>query len=334
MKKIIIFILIIFTSGLFAFQLFNDDPIIQFLNSLDDKQKKITQLSFEDPSRNFWHFFPGTMVDRAGIRLKELNTNQKDLAFKLLKSYLSEGGYDKTLKIIDLERVLAELEGNKEFRDAEKYHIAIYGNPGKDSLWAWSFEGHHVSLNFSILNDKVSIAPRFMGANPATIKSGSRKGERTLANEEDLGIRLINDLSKKQQQIAIFQKTSLDDIVTFNASKVDPLAPVGIKMEELSNEQQKLLMELIHVYLSTMPLDLANKRMEVLKSEEMSAIRFGWAGSTVISNPHYYRIQGKTFLIEFDNIQNSANHIHSVWRDFDGDFGRDLIKEHYQKSHH
>ncbi len=334
MKKIIIFILIIFTSGLFAFQLFNDDPIIQFLNSLDDKQKKITQLSFEDPSRNYWHFFPGTMVDRAGIRLKELNTSQKDLAFKLLKSFLSKVGYDKTLKIIDLERVLAELEGNKEFRDAEKYHIAIYGNPEKDSLWAWSFEGHHVSLNFSILNDKVSIAPRFMGANPATIKSGSRKGERTLANEEDLGIGLINDLSKKQQEIAIFQNTSLNDIVTFNISKVEPLAPVGIKMEQLNMKQQKLLMELIHVYLSTMPIELANKRMDNLRSEELDAIRFGWAGSTVISNPHYYRIQGKTFLIEFDNIQNGANHIHSVWRDFEGDFGKDLIKEHYQKSHH
>lgn len=334
MKKYLIIAIVLLTSVLFAFQLIKNDPAIKFLNSLNEEQREITQLPINDQSRYYWHFFPGTMVERAGIQLHELNTKQKELAFELLKVSLSEVGFDKTIKIIDLERVLAKQEGNPTFRDPEKYNIAFYGDPQKDSLWAWSFEGHHVSLNFSILNDKISIAPRFMGANPATIKSGSRKGERTLAKEEDFGLQLINNLTDKQQKTAIFQKTSLDDIVTFNSSKVEPLATVGIKMEQLNGKQQKILMDLIYEYLSVMPIELAKKRLNNVKSEELNNVRFGWAGSTDKSKPHYYRVQGKTFLIEFDNIQNNANHIHSVWRDFDGDFGRDLIKEHYHKSPH
>lgn len=334
MKKGIVLTLVLVTLASFAIKILNDNPVDIFLKSLNEEQLQTAQLPFEDESKEFFHFFPSTMVDRAGISLDKLNTSQKKLAFKLLEDHLSEAGYKKSLKIIDLERVLAKIEGNTEFRNPEKYYIAIYGNPDKDDFWAWSFEGHHLSLNFTIYKDVISVAPRFMGANPATIKSGKRKGERTLANEEDLGIQLINDLSTEQQQKAIFQTSSLNEIVTFNTSQITPLKPVGIKMKGLNKGQQKLLINLIYEYLSSMPVDLANKRLENLKLEEINDIQFGWAGSTSIEKPHYYRIQGKSFLIEFDNIQNSANHIHSVWRDFDGDFGRDLIKEHYHKSPH
>lgn len=334
MKKVFVLIVALGTCILVGFHFFSDNPAVDFLNSLDDQQKKITQLSLEDESRTYWHFFPDTMVDRAGIRIKDLSPEQKKLAFKLLENNLSEAGYDKTKRIIDLENVLAELDGDTIFRDAEKYHIAIYGNPEKDDIWAWSFEGHHVSLNFSIVNNNITIVPRFMGANPATIKSGKRKGERTLFNEEDLAIQLVNDLSKEQRELAIFQESSLKDIVTFNSSKVDPLAPVGIELNQLNDDQKKMLWRLINEYLLTMPNVLATQRMNNLKTEEVNEIRFGWAGSLIKSKPHYYRIQGKTFLIEFDNINIDANHIHTVWRDFTGDFGRDLIKEHYQKNHH
>ena len=323
---------VIFIIPLFAFQTENHKPAVNFLNSLTRAQKSKAQMPFDDDSKHDWHYFPASMYPRAGISIGELNESQKQLLFQLLHASLSETGYTKTQQIMSLENVLAELSGDSYSRDPEKYYAAFYGNPENDSLWAWSFQGHHLSLNFTILNGKMEIAPRFMGANPATVKSGTHKGERTLAAEEDLGLQLINSIQDKQK--AIFRERSPYDIVTGNAPEVNPLTPVGIKLNELTEANQEILLRLIHEYLATMPDELAKKRSENLEKEEMNEIRFGWAGATHSGEPHYYRIQGKTFLIEFDNSQNNANHIHSVWRDFDGDFGRDLIREHYQNSDH
>lgn len=334
MKTLFLFLAACAVSGLLACDFSNPDLAIDFLNSLTKEQRSKAQMPFDHASKSSWHYFPSTMYQRSGIQLNELDADQKNQLFKLLRSFLSESGYNKSMKIIDLENVLAALSGNTEMRDPEKYHAAFYGNPAKDSLWAWSFEGHHLSLNFTVHHQEISAAPRFMGANPATILSGKRKGERTLQREEDLGFDLINSLDKKQQDLAILQEKAFPDIITSNNSKVDPLHPIGIKYEELNLSQRAILLELINEYLSNMPEALATKRMERLKEEELNAIGFAWAGATSPGIGHYYRIQGKTFLVEFDNTQNKANHIHSVWRDFDGDFGRDLIREHYENDHH
>ena len=327
------FLIIAFALSFFAFKQFNSDPAARFLASLDKDQRAKTQLPFSDLSRQDWHFFPGEMWPRAGILLKDLNAYQKESLHQLLLSYLSKTGYTKILKIIDLENVLAKIEDNSKFRDPEKYFVAFYGDPSEDKLWAWSFEGHHISLNFTILDGKTTIAPRFLGANPAMIKDGKRKGERTLAKEEDHGLNLVNALSSEQKSIAIFQQVSFKEIVTSVSTEVGPLTPVGIQLKDLNTEQQKMLKDLIQEYLSNMPEDLAKERMDNLKKEDMSLIRFGWAGATELGKPHYYRVQGKSFLIEFDNTINDANHIHTVWRDFNGDFGRDVIKQHYQNHH-
>lgn len=332
MKKIVLSVLVLSAIFFFAFQKTDPDLASQFLASLNEEQRAKAQLPFDDLSREDWHFLPGAMWPRAGVQLHELDDNQKSLIFKLLQASLSEAGYDKTLKIIDLENVLAEMEGNTDFRDPEKYSIVFYGDP-KGKLWAWSFEGHHISYQFTMADGKVSMTPRFMGANPAEIRTGERKGERTLAAEEDFGYSLVNSMSEEQRGKAIFQQNSFLEIVTSVSVEVSPLKPVGIKMSELGKEQQAILLDLIDEYLSAMPTELAEKRMENLQSEEFADIRFGWAGSTERGKAHYYRVQGKTFLIEFDNSQNNANHIHTVWRDFDGDFGRDIIREHYQHSH-
>jgi hypothetical protein len=326
-------IMLLIAAGLPASKNFSPDPAITFLNSLDSGQKKKTQLPFDDRSRDQWHYFPAGS-SHSGINLGELNESQKDLFFKFLRSYLSESGFDKTVKIIELEGVLGELENNPSGRDPEKYFITVYGDPAKDKLWAWSFEGHHLSLNFTSLNNEISIAPRFMGANPAVIPSGKRKGEQTLEKEESLGFALINALAPEQKQKAIIREKAFWDIATSNESQVGPLEPAGIKLKDLQPGQKEILLDLIDEYLSAMPDELAAKRMNNLKEEEFDEIRFGWAGATMPGQPHYYRVQGKTFLIELDNTQNGANHIHSVWRDFGGDFGRDLIREHYQQSHH
>ena len=310
------------------------NPAIRFLESLDDEQRNRLVMPFDDMSKNTWHYLPGRMWPRAGLTLDELNDNQKVEFSQMLQSFLSNTGYEKTRKIIELENVLVELGGDPGFRDAGAYSIAVYGNPGTDSLWAWSFEGHHLSLNFTVSNGKLSVAPRFFGASPATIPEGSRKGERTLDREEDLALELINALSDQQKEEAIFQNVPFLDIVTTNATEVSPLRPVGIEANKLTAKQKDLLKQLLKEYLSSIPGNFAIERESKINDEEFDEIRFGWAGALVNGQGHYYRIQGKTFLIEFDNTQNDANHIHTVWRDFDGDFGRDLIREHYLNSKH
>lgn len=319
---------------LYSTQSAAQDHVLNFLNSLNKEQLTKAQLEFDDPLRESWHFFPASMWQREGVSLKELNASQKTLLHAMLKKHLSESGYTKAMKIIALEDVLLEMDGNSTMRDSEKYYVTIYGNPKKDKLWGWSFEGHHISLNFAITQDKVSFTPRFFGASPAIIKQGKRKGERTLEREQDIALELINELSPSQKEEAIFNKTAPNEIITFVETSVEPLDSVGIAFNDLEKNQKKLLLSLIYEYLSAMPEELAKKRMANLKKEQLDNIHFGWAGATVLGQPHYYRIQGKTFLIEFDNTQSNANHIHSVWRDFDGDFGRNLIKEHYENSDH
>ena len=333
MKKLC-FLLIICSISFFGFHTSKSNPASEFLNTLNPKQKLKALLPFEDNKRTTWHFLPAASWERPGIALNELTIDQKKSLFNLLSYYLSETGHQKILKIINLENVLIDLSDNIANRDPERYYTIFYGNPETDAIWAWSFEGHHISLNFTISDDNISMTPRFLGANPASVKEGKYKGLRTLANEDDLGIALINSLDENQKQLAIFQDTTFGEIITKTATKVKPLEPVGIKLNALNKIQQSILLSLIDEYLKTMPADLAIKRMANLENEEFDDIYFGWAGATKLGKPHYYRIQGKTFLIEFDNTQNNANHIHTVWRDFNGDFGEDIIKAHYQKSNH
>lgn len=307
---------------------------IAFVNSLSSEQKQKALFDFEQMNRYEWHFFPASMVPRVGIAIKDLNTSQKDQFYKLLKSFLSSRGYNRTRDIMSFEYILRELEPTNPNRIPENYYAAFYGSPERDSIWGWKYSGHHVDLNFTIVNGKLAFAPFFFGVNPGEVKQGPKKGIRLIKEEEDLGFELIGSFNQEQKQKAIFQLKAFTEIVTSNAQKVAPLGDVGIEAGEMSQGQKTLLNKLIQVYLSSMPPEIARLRMQRVISEDMETIKFGWAGSTIIKEPHYYRIQGKTFLIEFDNTQNNANHIHTVWRDFNGDFGADLLREHYLHSHH
>lgn len=332
MRKVILG-LFIFGIGILAFQSHFIRPEKAFLDALDNQQREKVFYLLSDVNREQWHFFPATMIPRQGLALKELTAPQKKLFFQLLESFLSQSGYEKALQIISLEDVLVELGQNVHLRDKENYFIAFYGNPETDKEWAWTFEGHHIFLHFVVADGQVGMTPRFFGANPAIVPSGSRKGERTLQKEEDLGLNLINSFSEEQKKVAIFQDQTYGEIITFVDQQVNPLTNQGIPMRDMNKIQQRNLIELIKVYLSSMPIHLAKKRMEKLMEEHWGFVTFGWAGATELGKPHYYRIQGKTFLIEFDNSQDGANHIHTVWREFQGDFGKDLLKDHYKQSH-
>jgi hypothetical protein len=322
-----------FIASSFRFHGFSAEIASLLLESANDEQKAKLSMTFDDAKRFDWSYVPPYQVARNGLPLKEMDSNQKDLVTQLLTMSLSEAGYNKVKMIMSLEDVLAELEGNPR-RDPEMYFVSIFGKPGTSEPWAWQFDGHHVSLHFTVVNGEVSYTPRFLGSNPGEVKSGPKEGVRVLKREEDLAFDLLKSLQGAQKQQAIFSGSTFNDIVSKTVAQVEPLDRVGIAYRQLTDQQQKMLWAIIDEYLSTMPAKDASNRKERILKEGTDLIMFAWAGSEQPGSPHYYRIQGPSFLIEFDNSQGNGNHIHTVWRDFEGDFGRDLIKEHYAKVKH
>ncbi len=346
MKNKITALLFIVLINVFSFVLFvpctliaQNNPVdfssaLTVINSLDSIQKSKSVFPFDDMSRYDWNYLPPSLIQRRGVRLKDLDSTQKKNAYTLLRSFLSDKGFSRTQEIMNNEYYLKELEPNMIHRIPENHFIAFYGTPAKDSIWGWKFSGHHIALNFTVVNNELALTPIFFGVYPAEIKEGKNKGRRIIKDEEDIGFELINMLTSEQKSVTIFQKNAFRDIVTANAIQVGPLPAVGIVAKDLTAQQKNILNKLIASHLSSMPTEIAQMRMKRIVSEDLNQIRFGWAGGLTKGVSHYYRIQGKTFLVEFDNTTHNANHIHIVWRDFDGDFGVDLLKEHYKKSKH
>jgi hypothetical protein len=299
-----------------------------FLASLAPEQRSKALFAFEDAERLNWHFVPRA---RRGLPLKEMSAGQRELARGVLRAGLSRRGYLTASTIVDLELVLREMGESPTFRDPELYYFSVFGTPSRAAPWGFRAEGHHLSLNFTFVRDTlVATAPAFFGANPAEVRVGARRGLRALADEEDVGRALVLSLDERQRARALIAAAAPRDIVTGNAARVDPLSPVGIRATELRPEQTAILVRLLEVYLGRMAEPLAARRRAALERTDFADVAFGWAGSTRRGEAHYYRIQGPSFLVEYDNTQNDANHIHTVWRDFDRDFGRDLLREHYR----
>jgi hypothetical protein len=299
-----------------------------FLASLAPAQRSKALFAFEDAERLDWHFVPRA---RRGLPLKEMSTEQRQLARGILRAGLSRRGYLTASTIIDLELVLREMGESPTFRDPELYFFSVFGTPSRTAPWGVRAEGHHLSLNFTIVRDTlIATAPAFFGANPAEVRRGARAGLRALADEEDVGRELVLALDARQRAGALISAAAPRDIVTGNAARVEPLSPIGIRATDLRPEQAAILVRLLDVYLGRMAAPLAARRRSALERTDFGQVAFAWAGSTRRGEAHYYRIQGPSFLVEYDNTQNDANHIHTVWRDFDGDFGRDLLREHYR----
>jgi hypothetical protein len=305
------------------------DSANRFLSALSSAERAKAMISFDDSERFDWGFTPRR---RRGIPLKELLPEARRLAQELLRSGLSASGYRKATDVIALEGVLREIEG--AYRDPELYYFSVFGTPAPGAAWGWRVEGHHLSLNYTIAGGiAVSHTPSFFGANPATVRDGPLVGKRALAGEEDLARALVLSLEERQRARAVFRDAAPSDIVTGTAEKVDPLSPAGIAAADLTPAQNEALRRLLDEYLSRMPEDVAADRFERMRAAGLEKIFFAWAGGLQAGQPHYYRLQGPTFLIEYDDTQNGANHIHTVWRDFAGDFGRDLLREHYRSAH-
>ncbi|HTE34563.1 MAG TPA: DUF3500 domain-containing protein [Chryseolinea sp.] len=331
--KITIVLLLMLTTQTMAQQ--NDLPAKAnaFLATLSEPLKLKAQYKFDDEERFNWHFVPKS---RNGVCFRDFNDAQSAAAMSLLKASLSAQGYEKTTAIISLENVLKVVENrgpDDKFRDPLNYYLTIFGTPG-EKVWGWRFEGHHVALNFSSLNNTIgSSTPSFFGSNPGIVMEGKEKGKQVLKDEADKGFELVNAMSEVQMKSVLIDEKALNEIVSFNSRKALPLSPTGITYKDMNAEQQKMLMRLLDVYVNNYELGFSQKLREKIKKAGIDNLSFAWAGSLKPGAAFYYRIQGPMLLIELDNTQNNANHVHTVVRDLTNDFGEDILREHYEKEH-
>ena len=300
-----------------------------FLAALPADQRAQASFAFDDAERTNWHFVP---LARKGVPLKALDDKGRAAAHALLRTGVSQRGYAKAQDIMALENVLRAIEG-RDTRDPGLYYVSVFGTPGSGT-WGWRFEGHHVSLNYTVADGRpVAFAPSFFGANPAVVREGGTVGARALPEEESAGRAVVLGLGEGRRQKAVIAATAPNDILSFDRPQTGPIGDDGVSSGEMTAGEKALLKALLDAYLGRMPQDVADDRRARLNEAGFDKITFAWAGETEPGKPHYYRVQGPTFLIEYDNTQNGGNHIHSVWRDFAGDFGRDLLREHYLEAH-
>jgi len=299
------------TAGPTLTTLINDvaSQATRYLDTLDQSQRTKTSYAFNDPELTRWHWTTPGNLPRNGLPLREMQTPQRDAALALLQTSLSAYGLQKSLDIITLQNDL----GN----DPELYYVTVFGTPGVEP-WGWRWEGHHLSRRFNVIHGKLSVTPFFLGAWPTVHNAGLKAMER----EEWAARELVTSLDDAQRAVGIFQQDTLGRHVTQNEAYVAPLETVGIPASNLNADQQTLVMEVIHKYLDTLPDMLAVSHLDRLQAAGFENVTFAWAGPLEAQRPHYYRLQGPSFLLEHDNSRNRGTHIHSVWRDFAEDFGQ------------
>lgn len=303
-----------------------------FLATLAPAERAKVQLAFDSAERFNWFYIP---KDREGLPLKQMSAVQQKAALHLIETGLSQKGYSKAEAIRALDLILAEIEKNPVRRDPEKYYLTLFGDPSPIGTWGMRWEGHHVSLHWTLVNGvAIATTPQFFGSNPAEVSDGPKKGTRVLDAEEDLARALVTALSTQQRAMAVLSPTAPDDILTTNTRKAAIQENVGLAYQDMTASQRGMLLSLIEEYASTQPKALAAERIAKLRTAGLDAVKFAWMGGIEKGALHYYRVQGPTFLIEYDCVQNGGNHIHAVWRDFAGDFGVDLLEQHYKKSAH
>jgi hypothetical protein len=297
-----------------------------FLTSLDEKQKATALLPFTAEERENWHFIP--LNDRKGLRLGDLTPAQRPRLFALLDTGLTERGMLTASSIIALEQYLREKEKNPVMRDPEKYFLTIFGEPSASKSWGWRFEGHHLSLNYTIVDGKtVTCTPAFFGTNPAEIREGRFKGQRPLALVEDSARAFVLAVQKAHPEV-IFSEKPPRDVISGQERSSKALQPTGIAANKIDKQQRALLQKAIIAATAS----LGNGTM-IPTLIDVKDASFAWAGSTEVGKPHYFRIQAPTILIEYANTQNDANHAHLSIRFPEHDFGRDLLKEHLEQAH-
>ena len=330
-------ILATLTTAVFAHEGHNHNPAAAemneaatvFLASLDGAQRKAASFEFKNKERENWHFVP---MDRKGVRFDALKPHQQHLAFGLLGTGLTQKGLMTATQIMTLEEILRSRGGDPKVRNTEKYNIAIFGSPSPTKPWGWRFEGHHLSLNFSLLDDKVIGLPAFYGTNPAELKKGPLKGMRPLGEIEDAGRQLAKDLIKADMS-PVFSEKAPKEILTAQDSTAKAQQIMGTTSDKMNGEQVKQILAIVSQVASMQRGEITNESLRKINTMQRKKLHFAWGGSLERNGPHYFRIQGVDFIVEYANTQNDANHAHLVWRDLKNDFARNSLKKHYLENH-
>lgn len=306
-----------------------------FIATLDSSQRTATLFALEDAERYNWHFVPR---ERKGLPLKAMTAAQRSKAYELLKACMSSTGYQKATTIVEQELILRALEGrgdNDTYRDPGKYYFSVFGMPGNGKPWGWRMEGHHLALNFTAADKKtIAVTPTFMGANPAIVPDGPKKGQQVLKEESQLAFALLESLTPTQLAGAVVAEKAPSDIITGNKRKAWLQDPPGLPYGQLQPAQQAQLKRLLAVYIDRYTKLMADVLWKEINDAGLEQLHFAWAGGRNWGSGHYYRVQGPTFVIEYDNTQNNGNHVHTSFRDLKNDFGEDMLREHYDNAHH
>lgn len=301
----------------------------KFLASLDEAQRDIATYEYGAEERVGWHFIP--KAERKGMQIKEMTEPQREAALELLRRCLSRAGYSRATRIMEIEELLAELERGRgtQIRDSARYFVTLFGDVTTETRWGLSFEGHHLSLNFVVEGEQVvSMTPMFFGINPNVVNrdfNSFRRGTRVIADEELLAFELIHSLNEEQFKVALTAEQAGPDIRNAGVAQPPTDPAEGIAYSQLTTVQQSRLEGLVEAYLRNMATSVAEIRRTEIREAGWDNVKFCWQGATRPGIGHAYRIQGPTFLIEFNNTQadadgNPASHIHAVWRDPRGDF--------------
>jgi uncharacterized protein DUF3500 len=301
------------------------------LAALDSEERAGVEFPFSSDERMNWHYTP---VPRKGVPFKRMTSAQQKLAYALLSTGLSARGYVKAVTIMSLEEILREMEqGKGPARDPDLYFFSIFGTPSDSEPWGWRVEGHHLSVNFELVpGQRIADTPSFFGSNPAEVRQSPRNGLRVLEREENLGRELVKSLGEAQRKLAVLPSEASAGIVPSESRNAEIKENRGLRVREMSAAQREILLALLNEYAGNMAPQLAEARLVKLRKAGFDSVVFAWKGGLEPGMPHYYRIQGPSFLIEFDNTQDEANHIHTVWRDFHGDWGEDLLADHYRNA--
>jgi len=296
-----------------------------FLATLTPAQKTVANLALSDSSRTKWSNLPLEQVYRKGIQMNDLADSQRVIMHQLLRCVLSQQGYQKLLFIIQYDQAILERLSKAKSPIAQRYGnqnywFSIFGTPGKDKIWAWKFEGHHISLNLTYSPKGVTCTPMFVGINPALTSSGPYAGAYLMFEENDFGNQLFNDLSPDLQKKARLGPHPIDaDVMTQTGKEAHMKDRKGVRYTEMTPKQQGFVEGIIKAWVENLTPSLAQEKLKRVMVNKNNLI-FSWQGSFNTNELHYYSVKTDTFIIEFSNRDGGMQHYHTIWRDISEDF--------------
>ncbi|WP_229746276.1 DUF3500 domain-containing protein [Rhodococcoides trifolii] len=327
------------------------------IDTFDSQQRSLAVIdAFDDPRRLDWDIIP--RPDRTGLSMHHLDRHQKVLMWDLIRLAVPLRTFTKVLAIPQMEHVLRDYEYGflgpalASWRSSESYFLTFFGRPGFEDTWTLRFLGHHVCVNLTIIDQRwISATPVALGQQP-TEYDGVLK---PLFEDEETAFELLASMSADQLESAVVHDVAPADFVTRQVPRIGAREipdhydlgmpdyvitdsdrhalefvrdrPSGISGGALDDGQQHLLWKIVDCYLERLPAEAGERHRAALRASGIDSLYFMWAGARKRGAPHYFRVHTPLHLIEAVNSVGQGNHLHTVLRDFDNDFGRRTIAE-------